>query len=210
MLKYSWKRSIRGEEDEESMRTWRKEKSHQDRERTPSEKPQLRPGSVPAHAYYSAPVPESWFSLWPFANKTGPQRLQLQVPVAGYCSGLWCWYMKGGLPDWGPVLPIRMLISSSRSWNDGDSDFSLTGLESEGRTRDMWGSAPTPCRPHRQEIQAEHHLNVILRGRIRNVWFGRFMVWIWEIKFFLDETVWTSLFLLISLTFYFLWTLLSF
>lgn len=69
----------------------------------------------------------------------------------------WCGYMKGGLPDRGPVLPILMLISSSRCWNDDSSAFSLAILESRGRAMAKWGSAPTPYRwqieEHKERIK---------------------------------------------------------
>lgn len=59
-----------------------------------------------------------------------------------------CGYMKGGLPERSPALPILMLISSSRYWKDGVSGFSLATLDSGGRARAMCGSAPTPCGGH--------------------------------------------------------------
>lgn len=57
----------------------------------------------------------------------------------------WCGYMKGGLPERGPALPILMVISSSKCWKEGSSAFCLTTLDSGGRAKAMWGSAPTPC-----------------------------------------------------------------
>lgn len=57
----------------------------------------------------------------------------------------WCGYMKGGLPERGPALPILMVISSSESGNEGSPAFSLASLDSGGRAKAIWGSAPTPC-----------------------------------------------------------------
>lgn len=57
----------------------------------------------------------------------------------------WCGYMKGGLPERGPALPILMVISSSESGNEGSPAFSLASLDSGGRAKAIWGSEPTPC-----------------------------------------------------------------
>lgn len=61
------------------------------------------------------------------------------------CSG-WCGYMKGGLPERVPALPILMLISSSSCCREGSSAFSFICLASWGRAKAKWGSAATPCR----------------------------------------------------------------
>lgn len=61
------------------------------------------------------------------------------------CSG-WCGYMKGGLPERVPALPILMLISSSSCCSEASSAFSFICLASWGRVKAKWGSVPTPCR----------------------------------------------------------------
>lgn len=58
----------------------------------------------------------------------------------------WCGYMKGGLPERVPALPILMLISSSSCCNECSSAFSFICLTSWGRTKAKWGSVPTPCK----------------------------------------------------------------
>lgn len=95
-------------------------------------------------------VCETWFSQWCKSvavakkkrKKVEPQWLQWLCGCVMFCKS-WCGYMKGGLPERGPALPILMVISSeSRCWNEGCSAFSL---ESGGRAKAVWGSAPTPC-----------------------------------------------------------------
>lgn len=94
--------------------------------------------------------------LHAFLNHIGVIRgLQLERDYSGprcfdkacyTVSFLRCGYMKGGLPERGAALPIRMVISSEPSrWNDGSSAFSLGSLDWGGRASAMWGSAPTPC-----------------------------------------------------------------
>ena len=84
----------------------------------------------------------SQMMMTPFVGRHWLPRLH----AFGMKWNTWCGYMKGGLPECGPALPILMLISSdSVGSNDGSSAFSLSSLESRGRARAVWGSAPTPC-----------------------------------------------------------------
>lgn len=98
--------------------------------------------AVPLYLFKYSTFSSGQFSFFFVLDKVGLQWLQLWVLE----RFSWCGYMKGGLPEWGPALPILMVISSeSGRGNEGSSSFSFISLDSGGSTKAKWGSAPTPC-----------------------------------------------------------------
>lgn len=119
---------------------WEKRtQKNQDGDRKPSEKLQVR--------FYGVSQRGPSSCMWNLSGTT----VATAVDFCESCNS-WCGYMKGGLPERGPALPILMVISSSKSWIGGLPSFSLSSLESGGRAKAMWGSAPTPCRRQKERL----------------------------------------------------------